>query len=58
MSPAPVPHDVIIFDSPTALRDWFDANHVTATEPWLGYHKVATGRPSLTWSHAVAPGER
>lgn len=53
MSPRLEPHDVIYFESPAALRDWFDANHETATELWIGYHKKATGRPSLTWSQAV-----
>jgi uncharacterized protein YdeI (YjbR/CyaY-like superfamily) len=53
VSPGPTPHDVIFFASPEELRDWFDANHGTATELWVGYHKVATGRPSLTWSQAV-----
>jgi uncharacterized protein YdeI (YjbR/CyaY-like superfamily) len=48
-----VPHDVRFFASPEALRDWFDANHETADELWLGYWKKATGRPSLTWSEAV-----
>ena len=48
-----VPHDVQFFESPGALRDWFDANHETADELWLGYWKKATGRPSLTWSQAV-----
>jgi uncharacterized protein YdeI (YjbR/CyaY-like superfamily) len=36
-----------------ALRDWFDANHATATELWLGYHRKATGRSDLDWSAAV-----
>ena len=35
------------------LRDWFDANHATADELWLGYHRKATGRPSVDWSQAV-----
>ncbi len=53
MSPSPKPHDVIYFESPDALRDWFDANHETADELWVGYHKKATGKPSITWSQAV-----
>jgi uncharacterized protein YdeI (YjbR/CyaY-like superfamily) len=48
-----VPHDVRFLASPAELRDWFDANHETADELWLGYWKKATGRPSLTWSEAV-----
>ena len=52
MSP-PKPHDVRFFATPAELRDWFDANHETATELWLGYYRKATGRPSVDWSQAV-----
>ena len=45
--------EVHFFASPAELRDWFDANHETAAELWLGYHKKATGRPTVTWSEAV-----
>jgi uncharacterized protein YdeI (YjbR/CyaY-like superfamily) len=47
------PGDAIYFTSPEELRDWFDANHQTATELWLGSYKRATGRPTVTWSEAV-----
>jgi uncharacterized protein YdeI (YjbR/CyaY-like superfamily) len=47
------PDDPVYFESPAALRDWLEANHETATELWVGYHKKATGRPSLSWSEAV-----
>jgi uncharacterized protein YdeI (YjbR/CyaY-like superfamily) len=53
MSPTPTPRDVQYFSSPDELRDWFDANHETATELWLGYHRKATGRPTVSWSEAV-----
>lgn len=53
MSPQMTPHDVRFFETPEELRDWFDANHETADELWLGYHKVKSGRKSLTWSQAV-----
>lgn len=53
MSPTPTPHDVRFFATTTELRDWFDANHTTADELWLGYYKVKSGRPSITWSQAV-----
>jgi uncharacterized protein YdeI (YjbR/CyaY-like superfamily) len=52
-SPRPSSPEPIYFDSPAALRDWFDANHETADELWLGYHKKATGRPTVTWQEAV-----
>ena len=47
------PHDVVFFATPEELRDWFDANHATADELWLGYYRKATGRPSVAWSEAV-----
>jgi uncharacterized protein YdeI (YjbR/CyaY-like superfamily) len=47
------PDDALFFASADELRDWFAANHETATELWLGYHKKATGRPSVSWSDAV-----
>lgn len=53
MSPTPTPHDVRFFDTTADLRDWFDADHVSAAELWLGYYKVKSGRPSITWSQAV-----
>ena len=47
------PHEVKFFESPAELRDWFDANHQTAADLWLGYHRKATGRPTISWSDAV-----
>ena len=47
------PHDVVFFATPEELRDWFDANHATAGELWLGYYKKASGRPSVEWSQVV-----
>jgi uncharacterized protein YdeI (YjbR/CyaY-like superfamily) len=53
VSPSPRPHDVRFFSSPDELRDWFDANHATATELWLGHYRKSTGRPTIAWSDAV-----
>jgi uncharacterized protein YdeI (YjbR/CyaY-like superfamily) len=47
------PPEPIYFDGPEQLRDWFDANHETAAELWLGYWKKAAGRPTVTWAQAV-----
>jgi uncharacterized protein YdeI (YjbR/CyaY-like superfamily) len=49
----PTPRDVRFFETAQELRDWFDANHDTADELWLGYHKKRTGRPSVDWATAV-----
>jgi uncharacterized protein YdeI (YjbR/CyaY-like superfamily) len=43
----------IYFESPAELRAWFDANHLTAAELWVGYWKKATGHPTVTWQEAV-----
>ncbi len=47
------PRDVRFFASSEELRDWFDANHATADELWLGAYRKATGRPSVDWSSSV-----
>lgn len=49
----PRPEDVIFFETPAELRAWFEANHETATELWLGYHRKRSGRPSVTWQDVV-----
>jgi uncharacterized protein YdeI (YjbR/CyaY-like superfamily) len=53
VSPAPTPHDVIFFVSPDELRAWFEEHHASADELWVGYHRKATGRPTITWPQAV-----
>lgn len=35
------------------FREWLEKNHDKVTEFWLGYYKVGTGKPSLTWSQSV-----
>ena len=52
MAPKPPP-DPLVFETTADLRDWFDANHETASELWLGSYKKATGKPSVQWSEAV-----
>src|SRR5690242_18394914 len=47
------PRDVQFFEAPEAWRAWLEAHHADAREVWVGYHKRATGRPSLTWPESV-----
>jgi uncharacterized protein YdeI (YjbR/CyaY-like superfamily) len=49
----PTPENVVFFETPAELRAWFEANHETAAELWLGYHRKRTGRPSVTWQEVV-----
>lgn len=41
------------FRSPSAFRAWLERNAAGATEVIVGFHKVASGKPSLTWSESV-----
>jgi len=43
----------VYFPSPSAFRDWLEANHAGADVLWVGYFKKGTGRPSLTWPESV-----
>lgn len=41
--------------SPTQkdMRKWFEKNHKKEKELFVGYYKVATGKPTITWSQSV-----
>ena len=41
------------FPSTTAFREWLAANAGSATELLVGFHKVGTGRSSMSWSGSV-----
>ncbi|HXE79876.1 MAG TPA: YdeI/OmpD-associated family protein [Vicinamibacterales bacterium] len=41
------------FTTPEKLRAWFERNHRTATELWVGFYRTNSGRKSVTWSEAV-----
>jgi uncharacterized protein YdeI (YjbR/CyaY-like superfamily) len=43
----------LIFDSPTSFRKWLEKNHRAETELLVGYYKVDTKKPSMTWSESV-----
>jgi uncharacterized protein YdeI (YjbR/CyaY-like superfamily) len=45
--------DPIFFAAPEDFRDWLERHHGSATELWVGFHKVHTGKPSLTWPQSV-----
>jgi uncharacterized protein YdeI (YjbR/CyaY-like superfamily) len=41
------------FPTPADFRAWLDANHETASELLVGFHKKGSGRPSITWPESV-----
>ncbi len=43
----------LFFATPKALREWLKANHSSSSEQWVGFHRKASGRPSITWPESV-----
>ena len=41
------------FEAPAEFGRWLTANHAIETELWVGFHRRAAGRPSLTWAESV-----
>ena len=45
--------DPVFFVTPDEFRAWLRAHYDSAGEVWVGIHKKATGRPTVTWPEAV-----
>jgi uncharacterized protein YdeI (YjbR/CyaY-like superfamily) len=43
----------LFFETAEEFRAWLFENHDSARELWVGFHKRASGRPSLTWPASV-----
>lgn len=43
----------VYFNDQHEFRKWLEKNHKSEPEIIVGYYKVGTGRPSLTWSQSV-----
>jgi uncharacterized protein YdeI (YjbR/CyaY-like superfamily) len=43
----------IFFKSANYFRKWLEKNYKKETELFVGFYKVGTGKPSLTWSQSV-----
>lgn len=43
----------IFFKTPAEMRKWLQKNYKKETEIIVGYYKVSTGKPSITWSESV-----
>lgn len=41
------------FSTPQEFRNWLEINHITKKELLVGFYKVATKKPSITWSESV-----
>ena len=43
----------VFFTTSGAFRDWLEANAAGAPELLVGFHKISSGRPSMSWSESV-----
>lgn len=41
------------FATPAAFRNWLKKHHKKETELLVGFYKVASGKPSISWSQSV-----
>ena len=48
-----MPVDALFFDTAADLRAWFEANHDSAPELFVGYWKKGTGKPTVTHTEAI-----
>lgn len=45
--------EVLYFANAQAMYDWFAEFHASLKEQWIGFYKVGSGYPSITWSESV-----
>lgn len=43
----------VFFEKAAEFRKWLDKNHKKETELLVGFHKVGSGNPSMTWPESV-----
>jgi len=48
-----MPMNPLFFENAQAFRKWLEANYNKEKELIVGYFKVATGKPSMSWSESV-----
>ncbi len=41
------------FETAAQFRDWLEKNHASATDLIVGFRKVGTGQPSISWPESV-----
>jgi uncharacterized protein YdeI (YjbR/CyaY-like superfamily) len=50
MTPSSPP---VFFPTPVDFRAWLAKHHASADALWVGFHKVGSGKPSITWPESV-----
>lgn len=51
--PAKAPVQPAFFAVPSDFRKWLEEQHDKSKELWVGYYKVGSGKPSITWPESV-----
>ena len=46
-------NEPLFFPTQTQFREWLENNHTKETELFVGYYKVKSAYPSMTWSQSV-----
>lgn len=41
------------FKTPSHFRKWFEKNHQSKDELWVGFYKTGSGKQSITWPQSV-----
>jgi uncharacterized protein YdeI (YjbR/CyaY-like superfamily) len=49
----PTATNITFFRTPAYLRKWFQKNHDSATELWVGFYKKDSGKISVTYNEAL-----
>lgn len=44
------------FSTPSDFRTWLENNHQAEAELLVGFYKVNSGKPSMSWSESVDQG--
>jgi uncharacterized protein YdeI (YjbR/CyaY-like superfamily) len=45
--------EAVYFPTRASLRSWFAKHHASSRELWVGFHKKASGTPSVTYPEAL-----
>src|SRR5437667_4394715 len=43
----------VFFATPADYRSWLEDHHDKSAELWVGFYKISSGKPSMTWPEAV-----
>jgi len=43
----------IFFSKHSDLRKWFEKNHDKEQELWVGYYKINSKKPGITWPESI-----